>query len=274
MAKQRALFKVTGKLEDQSFYYSRVDGYQVRKLDPTLSERVKFSKNFVNTRNTAAEFRAVANTASVICKFFWDAFPGYLNNGLKPELVRIGMVGVRNDTNHEWGYRNIPQSAHEMMRNCVNRYSKNRMPEFIQQWINQSVTQTPNTLTLNIGQAPLTTVAFEQWLLQHGCTRIKTSLYAYYCVKAVNNGPKETYDFGIDMLSDVIDVPISIDITGTGNHAMLSAGPRQCSMPLTEQQTAITGLLVVVQPLKVYGDRVAVLNSLKMLGWYIVKPAS
>lgn len=274
MAKQRALFKVTGKLEDKSFYYSRVDGYQVRKLDPTLSERVKLGKNYQNTRNTAAEFRAVANTASVICDNLWREFPGYLKNGLKPQLVKIGMLGVQNDTSHEWGKRNIPDSVHDLMRDCVNRFSKNPMPDFIRQWVANSLTYDAVNRTLSISSSLTTTAAYEQWLRQQGADFLSVRLVGVNVEMAINRGQKEAMTEAAYMSRSAAPYQGGGQITGNGGLIIYSTFQNYPVYQLSDGSGMVNGLLVVVKPQKTIGNTNYVLSGPKSLGWYVVKTAS
>lgn len=274
MAKQRALFKVTGKLEDKSFYYSRVDGYQVRKLDPTLSERVKIGKNYQNTRNTAAEFRAVANTASTICDCIWQEYPGYLKNGLKPQLVKIGMVGVQNDTSHEWGKRNIPDSANEMMRDCVNRFSKNPLPDFIKSWVANSLTYDAVNRTLTISSQLITTAAYEQWLLLHGVNYLQVKLVGVNVEKAINRGQKEAMTEAAYMSKSAAPYAGGNEVTGEGGHVIYNTLSGYPVNQLSEGTGTVNGLLVVLEPMKSIGTNNYMLGGMKALGLYVIKTAS
>lgn len=274
MAKQRALFKITGQLEDKSFYYSRVDGYQVRKLDPTLSDRVKLGKNYQNTRNTAAEFRAVANTASVICDNLWKEFPGYLKNGLKPQLVRIGMLGVQNDTSHEWGKRNIPDSVHDLIRECVNRYSKNPLPDFMKSWVAKALTYDAVNRTMSISSPLTTTAAYEQWLLLQGADSVTVNLVSVNVEIAINRGQKEAMTEAVYMARSATPYQGGGQITGNGGMTIFTTISNFPVSQLSEGSGMVNGLLVIVKPIKTVGLTQYVLSSPKSLGWYVIKTAS
>ena len=66
MALQTGNIKIKGKLNGQSYFYSRDGGYQLRELNPTISTRVKTEDGYLNTRLFAREFGSCGNFASKI----------------------------------------------------------------------------------------------------------------------------------------------------------------------------------------------------------------
>ena len=65
MARQNGIIKITGKLDDLSFYKSK-DGYLVRNKGGVSKERINNEPGFVRTRENGAEFGESASAGKLL----------------------------------------------------------------------------------------------------------------------------------------------------------------------------------------------------------------
>lgn len=139
MAKQKGLFPIVGKHGNQSFYYTRNGGYQVRGISETMSERVKFDPGFEMTRNYGKEFGAAGDTAAACVRILLDRWRYILTPKLSAELTSICLDAKNRDTSDPLGKRTIPLSEFPEFQAGVNRHSKNQLLAGIKAYIAQNV---------------------------------------------------------------------------------------------------------------------------------------
>lgn len=127
MAKQQGLFPIKGKLGDKSFYLTRNGGHQVRSINPTVSERVKKSPEYQNTRLHNGEFGACANLAARTISPIVARFPyAYTREGYRHLLV-TAYESLLQDSTNPAGRRRMSEPTYEDYQMAFNMWSKNLM---------------------------------------------------------------------------------------------------------------------------------------------------
>ena len=120
MPKQASLFKIRGKSDGNSFFYSPLGGYQFRKINPNMSERVKTEDQFINTRRNAAEFGAAGSMAGAICRAFYQSFRFVATPKMNGILTKLIDRLIRANTSGQWGQRNVMTSLMPQIQQAFN----------------------------------------------------------------------------------------------------------------------------------------------------------
>ncbi len=74
MPRLKSLLKVTGTMDDLTFYHSRTEGYLVRRTHRHESEKVKNSPQFARTMENATEFGRVTKVAALLRRLMGSSF--------------------------------------------------------------------------------------------------------------------------------------------------------------------------------------------------------
>lgn len=131
MAKQSSLFKLRGKADGQSFYYSKNGEYLTRKINPGMSSRVKTAEEYANTRLNNKEFGAAGSCAGVMIRTVskrWRYILDSIATGMLVKAIKEAMV---KDNTHDWGKRQVLLTDMPAIQDQYNRFSKNEMLDVI-----------------------------------------------------------------------------------------------------------------------------------------------
>lgn len=131
MAKQSGIHGLRGKVNGMSYYSSKNGGMLVRKINEGLGDRVKSSREYLNTRKNNAEFGACGDFAGAFIGVITSKWRFILNSIATGMMVKAAKAAIVLDTTHPWGQRIIPASAFSALHSAFNGLSKNAMPEAI-----------------------------------------------------------------------------------------------------------------------------------------------
>ena len=127
MAKQLGVHKLHGKVDEQSYYYSKNGGYQSRKINPGMGSRVKNDAAFANTRLNNAEFGACGACAGALIRPITQRWRFILDSIATGKLVKAFKKAMEQDTSSAWGKRLIPVAQMPALQEVFNGFSKNEM---------------------------------------------------------------------------------------------------------------------------------------------------
>lgn len=132
MAKQRGLHQIKGKVGEYSYYsQSGVSGGLIRSINQGMSERVKTSEEFGNTRKNNAEFGNAADTAKQMAKIIVPKYrPMFLlfsQAKLTQSLLRL----IKTGNSAIWGQRSLGAADTAAMAQAISELSKNDPTELI-----------------------------------------------------------------------------------------------------------------------------------------------
>lgn len=128
MPQQTSLFKIRGKVDNQSFYYSKNGGHLIRRINPAMSERVKTEDTFENTRKNAAEFANIAKIMGRLVASFTERNRYVLTPIQSAQLIKKWLKTLP-ENEMPWGQRSVPPQYLKDIYPSFNRYSKNPLPE-------------------------------------------------------------------------------------------------------------------------------------------------
>lgn len=124
MAKQHGIIKINGRLGDMSFQKS-AGKWIVKEIDPSLSERVKTSPNYLNTRLNGRDF----GHCMAVAKDIYDAILGkrqtmYLRTNYPLGRVQKALLARMRDHEEELGFRGLTGLDMEAIIPQINALAK------------------------------------------------------------------------------------------------------------------------------------------------------
>lgn len=106
MARQKGIIKLTGKIEDLSFYKSK-DGYLAREKGGVEADRIKNDPAFVRTRENGSEFGGSAKSGKLLRDAIRTMMQNASDNRVTARLTKV-MTQIKNlDTTSIRGERNV-----------------------------------------------------------------------------------------------------------------------------------------------------------------------
>ena len=274
MPKQSSLFKVRGKMDGNSFYYSSLGGYQFRKINPNMSERVKTEDQFINTRRNAAEFGAAGSMAGAICRAFYQSFRFVATPKMNGILTKLIDRLIRANTSGTWGQRNVMPSLMPQIQETFNGCMKNQMPELLKSYIVNHV-RWDATYDQIVGDESLqTTAEFEQELLNKGATGFA---FLLFCMGATNPQYMPNVGKYFPCVANLVQLGVGsgyIQIDGSGNHTIVNTFSGGTEFVPQNTISHAGGLLAVYMPIRQTGTVNTVLQDLCSAFWYPVPDQS
>lgn len=268
MAKQNSLVNITGKLDNHSYYHTRNGGFQVRRINPNMSERVKTEETFQNTRFNAREFGASGSIAGACITLMENKYRYILTPIMVGELTKAILRYTQTDTTHDWGKRELPAPYFSTVQGIFNKLLKNPFPGLLKTYIENSIYWSVQGSTIVMPSALNTTTAFEQEWMQRGADGCYLTKYVYQVNPATWNSVLGQYDKAVATMEDYSGGGTFVDFTGTSTHLLISAGNISTSLVPTNSQTRISGVLIIFQPYKKVGSDRQVLSRLCSAYWY------
>lgn len=139
MALQKSNDPIIGKVGQQSYYYTRNGGYQVRQINPNMSERVKTEPAFANTRLNAREFGAAGDCAAAIIRAVSQRWRFILTPKSVGLTTKSCVAAMRQDETAPWGRRQIRTDQMPDVQAAFNALSKSSIPASFKQWVDSKV---------------------------------------------------------------------------------------------------------------------------------------
>jgi hypothetical protein len=110
MAKQTGIIKLTGKLGGNSYYYTKDNGYLVRKITSVDAERIRTDPAFARVRENNTDFGRCAWGVKLLRAAFIPLFAGAADTRMTSRLTQVVMAAMQSDTTNLPGMRR-PESG-------------------------------------------------------------------------------------------------------------------------------------------------------------------
>lgn len=271
MAKQKGLHKLAGKVDEQSYYYSKNGGYQSRKINPGIGERVKTAPEYQNTRLNNAEFGAAGACAGAMIREVSKRWRYILDSIATGKMVKELKALMEQDTTSPWGQRVIQLADMSAVQEKYNQFSKNEMFEEVVDFVQNLLTYNSTTKTL----ASSDPLSVDQSLLDRlqsiGATGLRITLNVL-TVSAPNFiAAAHKYAPSVATIYNV----------STNEYPNLQLGEDiitdfSTTVPSVPQNSALAfgGVLVIVEPLRKVGSTNATLQEHCSAYWTAVESAS
>lgn len=266
MAKQSSIFKLRGKADGQSFYYSKNGEYLTRKINPGMSSRVKTAEEYANTRLNNAEFGAAGACAGAMVKAVSSRWRYILNSIATGMLVKGIKKAIGNDTTHPWGTRGVLLADMPAIQALYNQFSKNEMPQQIVDFVNAKITSAGNGNALTISDDLEMNAETVEYLTSRGATGFILDVYCFGVSAPSYNAAAEEY-------APVFPVIARFDGSAGAaqEDALMLGGHVYPSIPAVQNvDSAFGGVLVIFKPTKKVSDKAHVLQQHCSAYWHSV----
>lgn len=131
MAKQSGIHQIRGKVGEMSYYsQTGVSSGLLRKINQGLSDRVKTSEEYANTRLNNTEFGAAANVAGLLGQMVQPKFRPmvlpFSQSKMAKEILKIARQHTQN-----WGQRVVTSEDTAKLCDILSSTSKRNINEFL-----------------------------------------------------------------------------------------------------------------------------------------------
>lgn len=131
MAKQSGLHQIRGKVGEHSYYrQTGISSGLIRSINQGMSERVKTSEEYANTRLNNSEFGAAANVAGLLGKMVTPKFRPMILPFSQSKMAKDILKLARQNSN-TWGQRTVSSSQTEQIAAILSAQSKRDYKEFV-----------------------------------------------------------------------------------------------------------------------------------------------
>ncbi len=114
MPRLKSLLKVTGTMDDLTFYHSRTEGYLVRRTHRHDSEKVKNSPQFARTMENASEFGRVTKVAALLRRLMGSNFKSCGDARMTSRLISALHKVMKEDKTSVRGQRMVGPGLAEL----------------------------------------------------------------------------------------------------------------------------------------------------------------
>lgn len=144
MAKQSGIHQIRGKVGEMSYYsQTGVSSGLLRKINQGLSERVKTSEEFANTRLNNTEFGAAANVAGLLGQMVNPKFRPmvlpFSQSNMAKEILKVAREHTAN-----WGQRVVTSDDTQKLCDILSAMSKRNPHEFVSMVVTRTDATTAN----------------------------------------------------------------------------------------------------------------------------------
>lgn len=131
MAKQSGLHQIRGKVGEHSYYrQTGVSSGLIRSINQGMSERVKTSEEYANTRLNNSEFAAASNVAGLLGKMVSPKFRPMILPFSQSNMAKA-LLDLARQNNLPWGARVVSAADTPEIAAILSAQSKRDFSEFI-----------------------------------------------------------------------------------------------------------------------------------------------
>lgn len=266
MAKQSSLFKLRGKADGQSFYYSKNGEYLTRKINPGMSSRVKTAEEYANTRLNNAEFGGAGNLAGTMIRTVSKRWRYILDSIATGMLVKGIKEAMMNDNTHDWGKRSVLLADMPAIQDLYNRFSKNEMPQEIVDFVKTYITSAGNGGILTIDGSLTLEGDLEAHYVALGADSVKCTLYSFGVSAPTVGADGKKYAPALPVFGEIAKATAKVgdseDLIETNTYPAVPA--------VQNVAAAFGGVLVIVEPIKTINSKEYVLQQHCSAYWHSV----
>lgn len=266
MAKQSSLFKLRGKADGQSFYYSKNGEYLTRKINPGMSSRVKTAEEYENTRLNNAEFGGAGNLAGTMIRTVSKRWRYILDSIATGMLVKGIKEAMMNDNTHDWGKRSVLLADMPAIQDLYNRFSKNEMPQEIVDFVKTSITSAGNGGTLTVADDLLLEGDLDAHYAALGADKVNCTVYCFGVSAPTVGADGKKYAPALPVFAQIFGNSALV-----GSDATLISAQSFPDIPAVQNvAAAFGGVLVIVEPIKTINSKDYVLQQHCSAYWHSV----
>lgn len=266
MAKQSSLFKLRGKADGQSFYYSKNGEYLTRKINPGMSSRVKTAEEYANTRLNNAEFGGAGNLAGTMIRTVSKRWRYILDSIATGMLVKGIKEAMMNDNTHDWGKRSVLLADMPSIQELYNRFSKNEMPQEIVDFVKANITSAGNGDVLTVADGLDLKDDLNAHFAALGADKVRCTLYFFGVSAPTVGADGKKYAPVLPVFGQIKAETAEI----SSGDPLISDNTYPNVPAVQNVAAAFGGVLVIVEPIKTINSKEYVLQQHCSAYWHSV----
>ena len=222
MAKQKGLAKFAGKIDDQSFYYSKNGGYQSRKINPGMSARVKTAAEYENTRKNNSEFGGAGACGGAIVRGISQRYRFILSPKATGMLVKAIKKVMVADTSSPWGTRIVQLADMPAVQDVLNQMSKNNFPDEVKSFIENKIKYQTSDTSIHCANDFFISAELAQEFSAKGATGLHIALYSYQVDTPQPKADGKGYEIPVSYSFRLSDIEGEVDLTTYQSDSLLA----------------------------------------------------
>lgn len=267
MAKQMGVHKLHGKVDEQSYYYSKNGGYVTRKINPGMSQKVKTDAAYANTRLNNAEFGACGAYAGAMLRPVTQRWRFILDSIATGMLVKAMKAAMQEDTTSAWGKRLIPQAQMAGIQDVFNSFSKNEFPSEVKSGLSSNLIYDSSVNKSSLGDAvSFSNDTIEQYKAK-GADGVKSRVFAYTVTAPTISADGKSYARPLSLFAEAVGLSNDCDFTISPDTPILVDEIINDSPAILNETSHFGGLLVILMPYKKVGTAKYTLQELCSAVW-------
>lgn len=271
MPLQKSVYKVKGKMDGMSYFFSKNGGHQLRMINPNMSDLVKNDPRFALTREYGSAFGMGANFAGALLKTVSSRWRYLMRGNTHAILTKkyneyfkfvYGLLGI--------GSYHI-SNFYETMRHDYNRLNKINIPAWM---VDFFTTQTSENIALHqlvISSALQLQQTEVDELKQKGATSVRISLYTLRVSLKTEMGAERNIVYYEGSISTRPIIQQQTSLEGNAPLTILQASTPSLSGEIEPTLEDCGGIFVLFEPLKFVGTTYVTLQRLCNGFWYLPK---
>ena len=268
MPLQKSIYKVKGKMDGMSYFFSKNGGYQFRSINPNMSELVKNDPRFALTRDYGFAFGLGANFAGALLKTVITRWR-YLTRGNTHAVLTTKYNQYFKDAQGLIsGSTQHISNFFPIMRIDYNRLNKTNIPGWMVDFFNQQTNEDQSEHQLIIRQPLQLEQTDVEELMRKGATTVRVTLYVLRVQLKSETGPERRVFYYEGSISSR---PILHQITtleGGETLPILPAATPHLDGDIEPSIEDCGGIFVLFEPLKRIGSTYYTLQRLVQGYWY------
>lgn len=271
MAKQLGLHKVHGKVGEFSYYQSKNGGSLMRSINTDMSERVKSSKEYANTRLNNAEFGGAGSCAGAIVRGITSRWRFILSSKATGLLAKAIKAGMMFDSQSAWGERTLRMEEAPAIQERFNKLSKNQVPDFVKNFVDTNILYDGQENKVFSTDVCSTTAEYEQEMIAKGAKGVYSKVYIYSVSSPEPLQGENKYAPASSVLFELSDFSVENVFTGQGRGTLIQEEVAEVETIPMNSDTDIAGILVIMLPYKTVGSQNYILQELCSAYWKSVE---
>lgn len=267
MSKQKSIIKLAGRVDDQSFYYSKNGGYQMRKINPGMSSRVKNGAEYANTRLNNAEFGAAGSVAGAIIRGIAQRWRFILTAIATGTLVKHIKDLMANDYTSEWGKRIIAVADMPSVQEKLTSLSKNAVPAEVLDYMRSKFVYDSNSKKVQALEALNLSDETIAELKAKGADGAAVAVYGYNVLAPQLDAEGKDYLPSTNVAARFAAAEGDADFTAGTIAPLINAATETANVAVLNETTHFGGMLVVVLPYRKVGSGKYTLQELCSAAW-------
>lgn len=268
MPLQKSVYKVKGKMDGMSYFYSKNGGYQFRTINPAMSDLVKNDPRFEMTREYGYAFGLGASFSGALLKCISNRWRYILRANTHAELTKKYDLYFKASQGLIDGQIAHISLFYDRMMRDFNNLNKRMIPPFLSYFFPRYTEENVANNQLDINRSLYLTRNDADEYKSRGADGVSIYLYTLRVrLKSQEYLPNNKVYYEGEM-SSLYVIQNSITFSNLDQYELLPASTPALDGRLSPEIETCGGILVYVAPFKTIDGQNHILQSLCNAFWY------